>query len=172
MRIPNQILYFTSKDSLDHINPISCLWTDLTIFFFFGLEIQWRFQIRYYTLPQMTNFDIIWYSVIFAANLYLSIFLWSSDILNFVFMNVVILVLAIIHMIWMILHYFSFFVQSTNLVIYIYYIHCCPITQVKLFSKLSKCCKLMLKSFCIVPLFIHLPQKPQGILNYGKIQRK
>ena len=38
------------------------------------------------------NFDIIWYSVIFAANLYLSIFVWSSDILNFVFMNVVILV--------------------------------------------------------------------------------
>ena len=38
------------------------------------------------------NFDIIWYSVVFAANLYLSIFVWSSDILNFVFMNVVILV--------------------------------------------------------------------------------
>ena len=38
------------------------------------------------------NFDIIFYSVIFAANLYLSIFVWSSDILNFVFMNVVILV--------------------------------------------------------------------------------
>ncbi len=33
------------------------------------------------------NFDIIWYSVIFAANLYV----WSSDILNFVFMNIVIL---------------------------------------------------------------------------------
>ena len=39
------------------------------------------------------NFDIIWYSVIFAANLYLSIYVWSSDMLNFVFMNVVILVL-------------------------------------------------------------------------------
>ena len=38
------------------------------------------------------NFDIIWYSVIFAANLYLPIFVWSSDILNFVFMNGVILV--------------------------------------------------------------------------------
>ncbi len=38
------------------------------------------------------NFDIIWYTVIFAANLYLSIFVWSSDILNFVFSNVVILV--------------------------------------------------------------------------------
>ncbi len=38
------------------------------------------------------NFDMIWYSVIFVANLYLLIFVWSSDILNFVFMNVVILV--------------------------------------------------------------------------------
>ena len=28
------------------------------------------------------NFDIIWYSVIFAANLYFSIFVWSSDNLN------------------------------------------------------------------------------------------
>ena len=34
---------------------------------------------------------MIWYSVIFEANLYLSIFVWSSDILIFVFMNVVIL---------------------------------------------------------------------------------
>ncbi len=39
------------------------------------------------------NFDIIWYTVIFAANLYLSIFVWSSHILNFVFMNAVILVI-------------------------------------------------------------------------------
>ena len=39
------------------------------------------------------NFDIIWYSVIFAANLYLSKFVWSSDILNFFFKNVVILVI-------------------------------------------------------------------------------
>ena len=31
-----------------------------------------------------TNCDIIWYSVIFAVNLYLSIFVWTSDILNFV----------------------------------------------------------------------------------------
>ncbi len=38
------------------------------------------------------NFDMIWYTVILPANLYLSIFEWSSDILNFVFMNVVILV--------------------------------------------------------------------------------
>ena len=39
------------------------------------------------------NFNIIWYTIIFAANLYLSsIFVWSSDILNFVSMNVVILV--------------------------------------------------------------------------------
>ena len=38
------------------------------------------------------NFGILWYSVIFAANLYESIFVWSSDILNLVFMNVVMLV--------------------------------------------------------------------------------
>ena len=36
------------------------------------------------------NFDMIWYTVIFATNLYFSIFVCSSDILNFVFMNVVI----------------------------------------------------------------------------------
>ncbi len=58
------------------------------------MEIQWGFQIRFWSLPQMTfwttkfvimicckiNFDMIWYSVI-----YLSIFVWSSDILNFRF---------------------------------------------------------------------------------------
>ena len=63
-------------------------------------------NLLYWSLTQMTlwaqkfvimirckiNNDIIWYYVIFAANLYLSIFIWSSDILNFVFMNVVILV--------------------------------------------------------------------------------
>ena len=34
------------------------------------------------------DFDIILYSVIFAASLYLSIFVWSSDFLIFAFMNV------------------------------------------------------------------------------------
>ncbi len=38
------------------------------------------------------NFDIIWYSVIFAATLYLTIFVWSSDFLIFAFINVAILV--------------------------------------------------------------------------------
>ena len=39
------------------------------------------------------NFAIIRYSVIFAANPYLLIFVWSSDILNFFFIYVVILAL-------------------------------------------------------------------------------
>ena len=30
------------------------------------------------------NFDIIWYSVIFAANLYLLLFFWSSDIFTYI----------------------------------------------------------------------------------------
>ncbi len=34
------------------------------------------------------NFDQIWYSVIFAATLYLSMLVWSSDFLSFAFMNV------------------------------------------------------------------------------------
>ena len=106
MRIPNLILYFPSNDSLDHKSPISCLWTDLTNFF----SLTWKFigdsksdivlYLKWLTGPQKfvimifckNNFDMIWYSVIFAANLYLSRFVWSSDILNFVFMNVVILV--------------------------------------------------------------------------------
>ena len=41
---------------------------------------------------QMVNFNIIWYTVIFKATVYLSIFVWSSDFLNFVFVNIVILV--------------------------------------------------------------------------------
>ncbi len=35
------------------------------------------------------NFDIIWYSLIFAATLYLSLFVWSSDFSSFTYMNVV-----------------------------------------------------------------------------------
>ena len=98
MGIPNPILYFTSNDSLDHNSQISCLWTDFKKKFF-DLEIRWGFQIRYWQTwlsePHkfviMTRcriiFDITfkWYSVIFAANLYLSIFVCSSDILNLVF---------------------------------------------------------------------------------------
>ena len=37
-------------------------------------------------------FNIIWYFVIFVGTLYLSIFVWSFDLLRFAFMNVVILV--------------------------------------------------------------------------------
>ena len=106
MAIPNPILNFTSNDSLDHKSPNSCLWTDLNIF----LSLNWTFDrdsksdivlyLKWLNWPQnfviiircKINFDIIWYSVIFAANLYLSIFVWSSDILTFVFMNAVILV--------------------------------------------------------------------------------
>ena len=36
------------------------------------------------------NIGTIWYSVTLAANLYLPIFVWSSDFLSFAFMNVVI----------------------------------------------------------------------------------
>ena len=54
MGIPNLILFFPSNDSMDHKSPISCLWTDFNIFFFFNLEIWWRFQSWYCTLPQMT----------------------------------------------------------------------------------------------------------------------
>ena len=43
-------------------------------------------------IPRKINFHIIWYSVKLASTLYLSIFVWSSDLLNFVFINVVILV--------------------------------------------------------------------------------
>ena len=38
------------------------------------------------------NFYIIWFSVIFAATLNLSIFVWSSDFLNLIVIKVVILV--------------------------------------------------------------------------------
>ena len=38
------------------------------------------------------DFDIIWYSVIFAAILDLSMFVWPSDFLSFAVMNIVILV--------------------------------------------------------------------------------
>ncbi len=71
--IPNPILYFTSNES-----------------WLCGPQ---KFVIM---IRCKINFDMIWYSVIFAANLYLSIFVWSSDTLNFVFMNDVILVFALI----------------------------------------------------------------------------
>ncbi len=105
MGIRNPILYFTSNASLDHNSPISCLLTDCNICF----SLTWQFHgasksdivlyLKWLTGPKKVvimirckiNFDMIWYSVIFAANLYLTIFVWSSDIVNFVFMNVVIL---------------------------------------------------------------------------------
>ena len=106
MGIQNPILKFTSNHSLTTNVQFPCLWTDLNFF----LSLTWKFAgdsksdivlyLKWLTGPQKflimicckINFDIIWYSVIFAANQYLSIFVWSSHILNFVFMNVVILV--------------------------------------------------------------------------------
>ncbi len=80
----NPILYFlqmtvwTTKVQFTAYGPI---W----IFF---LSLIWKFDRDSksdYVLQKfviMIIFDIIWYAVIFAANLYLSIFVWSSDILN------------------------------------------------------------------------------------------
>ncbi len=75
-----------------------CLWTDYNHFFSFNWKIfTWNNCIIIINFGIMIlceiNFDKIWYSVIFAANQYLSIFVWSFDILNFVFMNDVILVI-------------------------------------------------------------------------------
>ncbi len=106
MGIPNPILYFTLND-LDHNSPISCLWTDFNNFFSLTLKfdgdsksdivlyLKWLIGPQKFVIMVRCkiNFVMIWYSVIFAANLYSSIFVWSSDILNFVLMNVVILVL-------------------------------------------------------------------------------
>ncbi len=84
--------------------------------YFFSLTLKFdgdsksdiEFHLKWISEPQKfvilihckINFEIIWYSVIYSANLYsiLSIFVWSSYILNFVFMNVVILV--ILNSIW------------------------------------------------------------------------
>jgi len=100
-------IVLSPNDCLDHKSPIS-LFMDLFEYYFFSLI--WKFDgdsksdivlhLKWFTGPQKfvvmirckINFDIIWYTVIFAANLYLSIFVWSSDILNFVFINVIILV--------------------------------------------------------------------------------
>ena len=54
--------------------------------------------VLFYMLPYLHEFGIIIlmkinYNIIFSATLYLSIFVWSSDFLSFVFMNVAILVL-------------------------------------------------------------------------------
>ncbi len=57
------------------------------------------------------NFDMIRYSVIFAANLYLLI---SSDILNFFFMNVVILVCYILRLKYEILKMFDYMITFIN----------------------------------------------------------
>ena len=81
MGIPNPILYFTWND---HNSPISCLWTDLNNFFFFYLEIRWRFQIWHCTLPQMTNWTTKIQFLVYEPIL-LIFFLWlgnSMGILN------------------------------------------------------------------------------------------
>ncbi len=108
MGIPNPILYFPSNHFWTTDVQYPYLWTDFYIF----SSLTWKFDrnsksdivlhLKWFTGPQRfmimirckIDFDIIWYTVIFAANLilYLSLFVWSSDILNFVFMNVVILV--------------------------------------------------------------------------------
>ena len=107
MGIQNPILYFPQMTV--RTTQIQFRFrTDLNIFFPFELEIWFDgdsksdivLHLKWFTGPQKfgimirckINFDIIWYTVIFASNLYLSIFVWSSDILNFVFVNVVILV--------------------------------------------------------------------------------
>ncbi len=106
MGIQNPILYFPQMTVWTTKVQFCCLWTDLNIFFSLILKLDGDsksdivLHLKWFTGPQKfvilirckINFDIIWYTVIFAANLYLSIFVWSSDILNFVFMNVVILV--------------------------------------------------------------------------------
>ena len=132
MGIPNPIMYFTLNDSLDHKSPISCLWTDLTNFFsltwkFDGdsksdievylnclskplkpnfISTKYFFQLESINFGIVIrckiNFDIIWYSVLFEANLYLLLFVLSSNILNFVFMNVVILFYNFIYSVYII----------------------------------------------------------------------
>ncbi len=67
------------------------------IFFYFNWKIfTWNncfIIINFVIMIQCKiNFDIIWYSLIFAATLYFSLFVWLSNFLNFVFMKVVILV--------------------------------------------------------------------------------
>ena len=102
MGIPNLILYFPSDDSLDHKSPITCLRTDLNNFFFLWLGNLMGIPnpILYFTSNDSPQkfvimirckiiFYIIWYSVIFAAALYLTIFVLSFDILSFAFMSVV-----------------------------------------------------------------------------------
>ena len=93
-------LYFPQMCLLTTKVQFPCLWTDLNNSF----SLTWKFDgntrsdivlyLKWLTGPQKFvimirfkfNFDMIWYSLIFAANLYL----------NLVFMNVVILVYIIL----------------------------------------------------------------------------
>ncbi len=87
-------------NKMDHKNPISCLWTDLIFFFFTWkfddilLYLKWLTKLQKFVIIICCkiNFDVIWYSVIFSATLYLSLFVWSSDFLSFALINDLILV--------------------------------------------------------------------------------
>ena len=106
MGILNPILYFPSNDSLDHKSPISCLWTDLNIFFL-GLEINGDSKsdivlyLKWLTGPHKfvimirckINFDIIIYSNICSLSILVNIrlIIWYIELR---FMNVNILVIT------------------------------------------------------------------------------
>ena len=90
MGIPNPILYFPQMTLWTTKVQFPCLWTNLNNF-----SLTWKFDgdskcdivlyLKWLTGPQKFvimirckfDFDIIWYSAMFAANLYLSIFVWS-----------------------------------------------------------------------------------------------
>ena len=109
------------------------------------------------------NFDVIWYSVIFAANFYLSIFVWSFDILNFVSMNVVILVLLFFSSIYSL--FSSDFIKDISFVYYIKNIPWFKSTQIKLNHKffVDKYIMLALKLKWVVISFIQLNINLLGI---------
>ena len=97
MGIQNPILYFPQMTVWTTKVQFRCFWTDLNNSFLFYLEIRWGYQIWYRTFPkwlsgpQKSNF-------LFYGPIWIIFFLFDfdgdskSDILNFVFMNVVILV--------------------------------------------------------------------------------
>ena len=142
------------------------------------MEIRWWFQnsnivlyLKWLTGPQTfviiirceLNFDIIWYSVILAANLYLSIFVWSFDNLNFVSMNVVILVLLFFSSIYSL--FSSDFIKDISFVYYIKNIPWIKSTQIKLNHKffVDKYIMLALKLKWVVISFIQLNINSLGI---------
>ena len=93
-------IVLSPNDSLDHKSPISLFMDRFEKKKFLWLGNSMRIYLKWLTGPQKfvimirckIDFDMIWYSVMFGATLYLSIFIWSSDFLKFVFMNVVIFV--------------------------------------------------------------------------------